>query len=275
MNKGQMNKRKRRQEKGLKMGQFVLGNSLIHQLDPRTKILGTLVIIFSILFNFKWYVIMFSAGVIILSMYLSQIKIPIILRSLYKLRYLLLLSFIFQAVLKDGTPLFYIGSIDVTREGIELGFNTVLRLLILYLSSTMLTMTTSPLKLASGMEALLSPLRYLRLPVHQFSMLISTSLRFIPTIIEESEIITRAQQSRGAQFNSPGLITKLKSFMPVLIPLLAASLQRASDLALAMESRCYTGGTNQIRLKGLRLRKRDGLAICLISLLLILSVIFI
>jgi len=264
-----------RQDKGLKLGQFVLGNSVIHQLDPRTKIIGCFAVIFSVLMNFKWYVILLNISIIMAAMFLSRVKIARVLRGLYKLRYLFLLSFAFQAVLTAGEPVFYLGGVSVTREGIALGTSTIFRLLILYLSSSLLTMTTSPLKLASGIESLLSPLHHLRVPVSQFSILVSTALRFIPTIIEEAEIITRAQKSRGAQFNSPHIITRLKSFLSVLVPLLAASLQRASDLAAAMESRCYTGGSSRIRTGSLRFKEKDGLAIGLVFLAFMLSVILV
>lgn len=268
-------KRQKKQARGLKLGQFVLGNSIIHQLDPRTKIIGCFVIIFSVLMNFKWYVILLNIFIIIAVIILSQVKIARIMRGLRKLRYLFLFSFIFQAVLTSGEPVFHLAGVSVTREGIALGTSTIFRLLILYMASSLLTMTTSPLKLASGIESLLSPLRYLSIPVSQFSMLISTALRFIPTIIEEAETITRAQRSRGAQFNSPRMITRLKSYTAVLIPLLAASLQRANDLAVAMESRCYTGGSSRIRTGSLRFRGKDRLAIGFVSLAFVLSAVLI
>ncbi len=258
--------------KGLKLGQFVRGNSIIHQLDPRTKIIVCLVVIFSILINYKWYVILLNMSLIAAVIILSRIEPAKILRSLRKLRYLFLLTFIFQSILTSGEPLFHVGSVYVTREGVSLGVSTIFRLMILYLCSTLLTMTTSPLKLASGIESLFAPLRRLRIPVHQFSMLISAALRFIPTIIEEAQILTRAQRSRGAQFNSPSVIVRIKSMAAVLIPLLAASLQRADDLAAAMESRCYTGGSNQIRISKLRFGKKDKLALGLVSLVFLVFV---
>ncbi|OPX88838.1 MAG: Energy-coupling factor transporter transmembrane protein EcfT [Pelotomaculum sp. PtaB.Bin104] len=257
-------KMRKNQDQGLKMGQFVLGNSIIHRLDPRTKIIGCLLIIFSVLINFQWYVICLNVTILSAAFYFSGVKAAKILRGLRKLRYILLLSFIFQATLTTGELLFQLGVFKITREGVNLGLSTVFRLMILYMSSILLTTTTSPLRLASGIESLLSPLRYARIPVHQLSMLISTSLRFIPTIIEEAETLTRAQRSRGAQFNSPKVITRLRSFTAVLIPLLAASLQRANDLAIAMESRCYTGGMNRTRLSRLQYRLADRLSIAFI-----------
>lgn len=260
--------------KGIKLGQFILGNSVIHQLDPRTKIIGCLVIILSTLINFKWYVILLNLSIITVAILVSGIKMGKIIQSLRKLRFLFLFSFVFQAVLTSGEPVFYIGSVSVTREGIALGTSTIFRLLILYLSSALLTMTTSPIKLAAGIESLVSPFRHLGIPVHQFSILISTSLRFIPTIIGEAETITRAQRSRGAPFNSPNIVARAKSFIAVLIPLLVTSLQRASDLAIAMESRCYTGGPNKIRMNNLHFGIKDTFTIGIMTSILLLSIIF-
>jgi len=135
-------------------------------------------------------------------------------------------------------------------------------------------MTTSTIKLAAGIESLLSPLTYLKIPVHHFSMIISTSLRFIPTFIEEANIITNAQKSRGAQFSSPNIITRLKSNIAIMIPLLAASLQRAEDLAMAMESRCYTGHPNRTRISKLNFYRKDVLLIAVMLTLLCAGVIF-
>jgi len=166
-----------------------------------------------------------------------------------------------------------IGRLSVTQEGIALGTGTIFRLLIFYLCSNLLIMTTSTIKLAAGIESLLTPLTYLKIPVHHFSMIISTSLRFIPTFIEEANIITNAQKSRGAQFNSKNLITRLKSNIAIMIPLLAASLQRAEDLAMAMESRCYTGHPNQTRINKLNFNKKDVLLISFMLALLSVGVI--
>jgi len=255
--------------KGIKPGQFVYCDSFMNKLDPRTKIICSLAIIFSVLMNDQWPVILFDILLITTGIFLSRMKITKVFSSLNKLKYLFLLTFIFQAILTPGEPVFHLGSLGVSREGISLGMSTLFRLLILYLCSTLLTATTSPLKLASGIESLLSPLSCLRIPIHQFSMLISISLRFIPTIIEETEILTRAQRSRGAPFNSPNILVRLKSMIAVLIPLLAASLQRANDLAVAMESRCYSGGSNQLRVSDLRLGKNDKLLILFGSLMII------
>lgn len=247
--------------KEMKLGQYVLGDSLIHRLDPRTKIVSCFLIILAVLINYQWYFLLFYSLFITTALMLSGIKPRKIFRSLRKIRYLLLLTFVFQAILTSGQSIFHLGKLSVSAEGLALGTVTVLRLLIFYLCSNLLIMTTSPIKLAAGLDSLLSPLNRLNIPVHHFSMLISTSLRFIPTFIEEAQIITKAQKSRGAQFNSPRIAARIKSNIAVLIPLLAASLQRAEDLAIAMESRCYIGRPNQTRSSSLRLTGQDVLLI--------------
>ncbi len=260
--------------KDVMLGRYVFGDSLIHRLDPRTKLISCSLIITAILINYRWYFLLFYIILITMAILLSGIKPKLIFRSLRKIRYLLLLTFIFQAILTTGEPLLYIGRLSVTREGIALGTGTIFRLLIFYLCSNLLIMTTSTIKLAAGIESLLSPLTYLKIPVHHFSMIISTSLRFIPTFIEEANIITNAQKSRGAQFSSPNIITRLKSNIAIMIPLLAASLQRAEDLAMAMESRCYTGHPNRTRISKLNFYRKDVLLIAVMLTLLCAGVIF-
>lgn len=256
--------------KDIKLGQYVLGNSFLHRLDPRTKIIGCLLIIFSVLFDAQWFLLCFNLLLLVAAISLSGLKMKKFLRGLRKLGLMLLITFIFQLLLTKGQPLWQWGYISIAREGFILGFSTLIRLVILYLCSSLLTMTTSPVSLATGMEALLAPLGRLKVPVHQFALIISTSFRFIPTILEEAETITRAQKSRGAPFNSPNIITRLKSMIAVLIPLIAASLRRVDDLAMAMESRCYAGSPNHYRLRNLSLTGEDKIALCIVGFLFIL-----
>lgn len=253
--------------KDMKLGQFVLGDSYLHRLDPRTKIICCLLIIFSVLFDEKWVLLVGNLLLLMVAIIFSGLKMKKILRGLRKLGLMLFITFIFQLLLTKGQPLWQWGFISIAREGIVLGVSTLVRLIILYLCSSLLTMTTSPVSLATGMEALLAPLSRLKVPVHKFALIISTSFRFIPTILEEAETITRAQKSRGAPFNSPNVITRLKSMTAVLIPLLAASLQRADDLAMAMESRCYAGNPNHYRLRNLSLTKEDKLSLLIVGAL--------
>ncbi|CQR70105.1 Energy-coupling factor transporter transmembrane protein EcfT [Sporomusa ovata DSM 2662] len=255
--------------KDIKLGQFVLGSSFLYRLDPRTKIISCLLITFSVLFDAKWFVLLYSTLLIMAAIILSRLKLKTIMRGLRKLSLMLVMTFTAQLLLTKGNPLLHVGPVSITQEGIELGITTLFRLLILYLCSSLLTMTTSPVSLATGIEALLAPLRYVKIPVHQFAMIIGTAFRFIPTILEEAESITRAQRARGAPFNSPNLITRLKSMTAVLIPLLAASLQRADDLAMAMASRCYAGSPNHFRMRNLSLARRDNISLLVVGLLVI------
>jgi energy-coupling factor transport system permease protein len=259
--------------KGLKFGQYVKGDSLIHNLDPRTKISGALIIILSTLISSKGLVFLINLAVIILAIILAKIKVKRAIRGIRRLWPLFTITLTLQALLTKGEPFFSLGSLSFSKAGFYLGLLTVLRLIILLLTSSLLTATTSSIKLAAGLEFIFSPLRHFKIPVQQFSMVISIGLRFIPSILQEAETIVMAQKSRGAPFSSPNLVIRLKSIIAVLVPLVAASLQRADDLAEAMESRCYSGEVNRQNINGLCLRNYDFLVIALVSPLLLLSLI--
>jgi energy-coupling factor transport system permease protein len=252
--------------KGLKLGQYVKGNSIIHNLDPRTKLIYCLFIVSSTLINSNWKIILLNLCTLILVMFLSKISILKFFRRIKSLLILFILSFIFQSILTQGEPIFHIGKIIFTKQGAYLGILTVSRLLAIYLCSTVMTMTTSPMKLTSGLESLFSPLSKLHIPVNQLSVIVGISLRFIPTIIEETENVKCAQKSRGAQFESGNLFVKLKSIAAVIIPVLATSLQRANDLAAAMESRCFDSQSDFQNTSGLSYKREDIIVIAAISL---------
>lgn len=242
---------------GIKLGQYIPGQSFIHNLDPRTKIIGCLSITSLVLVDSHWYTLFISLVTIIFAFVISGFGIKSIARALRKLRYILLFSFVFQMILRPGEVILEFGFLSMTKEGIELGLSTTLRMVTAYLSSSLLTMTTPPIKLVSGMEFILLPLQNIGIPIHQISMMISTSLRFLPIIVEEAETIKSAQLSRGAPLHSKNLKLRMKSMTSILVPLLVASLQRANDLAIAMESRCYTGGSSKMRLKQLHFKRND------------------
>ncbi|MFA6940984.1 MAG: energy-coupling factor transporter transmembrane component T [Clostridiaceae bacterium] len=255
--------------KGLKLGQYVKGNSIIHKLDPRTKLIYCLFIVSSTLINSNWIIILINICTLILVMFLSKINVFKFFRRIKSLVILFILTFIFQGILTQGEPIFHIGKIFFTKQGAYLGILTISRLLAIYLCSTVMTMTTSPMKLTSGLESLFSPLSKLHIPVNQLSVIIGISLRFIPTIIEETENVKCAQKSRGAQFESGSLYVKLKSIAAVLIPVLATSLQRANDLAAAMESRCFDSQSSSKINSGLQYKRNDIIVIVLVSINLI------
>lgn len=243
--------------KQIKLGQYVRGTSVIHNLDPRTKIIYCLFIVCSTIINSDWLIVLINIGTLILAMMLSKINI---FKFFFRMKSLLLIfvfTLFFQAILTEGEQLFHIWNLVFTKEGIYRGLLTIVRLIAIYLCSTILTMTTSPMSLVSGLEVLFSPLEKLHIPINQIAIIISIALRFIPTIIEETENIKCAQKSRGAQFESGNLIVRLQSVLAVLIPVLATSLQRANDLAIAMESRCYDCQSSSKASYNIHYKKRD------------------
>ena len=242
---------------GIKLGQYVYGNSLLHVLDPRTKIICCSLLVLAVLVNYSWYNLFFYVLLLAAAIGVAGMKLRFIFSSLRHIRYLLLVTFIFQAFLTPGDPVLNIGRLSITQEGLDLGMINLFRLLVLYFGSMVLLMTTSPLNLSAGIEYLLLPLNKLKIPVHNFSTILSISFRFIPTLIEEAARIKDAQQSRGAMFESPKLIVRLKSYLAILIPLFESSLSRASELGEAMDSRCYTEHPNQLRISSLKLQGRD------------------
>ncbi len=242
---------------GLKLGQYVHGNSLLHRLDPRTKIIGCALMVVAIIINYRWYYLLFLALLMAAAIRSSGMNTRFVLGSLRSIRSLLLVTFVFMAVLTPGQPVWALGILQVSREGLGMGAVNLLRLIILYLGSMVLLMTTSPLQLAAGIDWLLLPLSRLKLPVHQFSTILSISFRFIPTLIDQAVLIQDAQRSRGAQFASPRLGIRLKSYLAILVPLFEASLLRAEELGEAMDSRCFTGHPNQLRLDRLHFQTAD------------------
>lgn len=242
---------------GIKLGQYVYGNSFLHLLDPRSKIMACLIMIIAIFINNNWYYLLFLSGLIIAGIITSGINSKKIIGSLRSIRYLLLVTFVFQALLTPGHPVWELGRMSITIEGLTLGLINLLRLVILYLGSMLLLMTTTPIKLSAGIESMLMPLYKLKLPVQNFATILSISFRFIPTLVEEAAIIKNAQRARGAQFYSPNLGVRLKSYMAILIPIFEASLSRAEELGEAMDSRCYAGHPNKLRMSTLVFKFRD------------------
>jgi len=258
---------------GIKLGQYVHGNSLIHALDPRTKIICCIIIIMAVFINYSWYHLFFYVLLMITVIKISGMSLKFVLNSLRNIRYLLLVTFILQAFLTSGEPVLMLGKLSITREGLILGTTNLFRLIILYLGSMVLLMTTSPIKLSAGIESLLLPLNKLKIPVHNFTTILSISFRFIPTLIEEATTIKNAQRSRGAQFDSPKIMVRLKSYLAILIPLFEASLLRAEDLGEAMDSRCYTGHPNGLRMSSLKFKYKDTVTLCFMVAVLFAGVI--
>ena len=247
--------------KDITLGQFFPGDTVVHRLDPRTKILSVIFYV-AALFTAERYVSYAVMGaVLILCVGLSRIRPRILLRGLRPLVFILLLTAILNMFYTGGHVLFEFWIFRITREGLITAGLMMLRIMMLVCGTLLLTYTTSPLALTDGMERLLSPLKKLRVPVHDLAMIMSIALRFIPILIEETDRIMSAQRARGADFDTGSILRRAKALMPILIPLFVGAFRRADELAVAMECRCYQGGEGRTRMKVLQMHRRDWLTL--------------
>ena len=193
----------------------------------------------------------------------SGVPLMVLLRSLRPLLWIIVLTFIIHILGTPGETAYQLGVINITWEGLNRGTFICLRLMLLILLSSLLTFTTSPVKLTDAMEALLSPFRRFGLPAHELAMMMTIALRFVPTLIEETDRIMKAQQSRGVDFTTGSIFTRLKAMVPILVPLFLSAFRRADELALAMEARCYRGGVGRTQMKALAVKRLDYIAVFL------------
>ena len=249
------------------LGQYFPGNSFVHKLDPRSKIVLTLTFITSI-FLATNYIAYLTVGLFMcLSVLVSGIPVKIVLRSIKPLWIILLLTAGIHLFMTPGTTLVAWGPLSITDEGVKQGVQMSARLIYLILISSLLTFTTSPIALTDAIERLLSPLKRVKLPVHELAMMMTIALRFVPTLLEETDRIMKAQMARGADFTSGNIIKRGQNMVPILVPLFISAFRRADELATAMEARCYRGGENRTRMKELRLGLRDVVAAMVLGVL--------
>ena len=242
------------------IGQFFPGTSALHRMDPRTKLL-LLVVLMASIFVFDTsggYAVL--TGLAMLLMLVSGVPMRMYFRSLRPLWWILAFTFLIHLCATPGDIFFHIWIFDMTKEGLTRGFFLCLRLVLLILFSSLLTFTTSPLSLTDGMERLLRPLKVVGVPAHELAMMMTIALRFVPTLIEETDTIMKAQQSRGADFSSGNALKRVRHLIPILVPLFISSFRRADELAVAMEARCYRGGEGRTRMKELRVGGIDYVA---------------
>lgn len=248
--------------KNISIGQYIPGDSYIHKLDPRVKILISFIYIIDLFLinNFKGYVIIivFTTTVILL----SKIRFVYIYKSIKPIIVLVLITAIFNLFLTrgSGSPLFSWKFIKLYKEGIVVASFMAFRLVFLIIGTSLLTLTTSPIQLTDGIESLLNPLKRIGLPSHELAMMMTIALRFIPTLIDETDKIMKAQKARGADFESGNIIARARNLIPLLVPLFVSSFRRADELAMAMESRCYHGGEGRTRMKQLKFTSKDAIA---------------
>jgi len=244
--------------KDITLGQFFPGNSVIHRLDPRTKLVMLLVYIVALFVAVSWisYAVMFAFLALVI--YISRIPVKNIVRGMKPLVVILAFTAVLNLFLTDGeTVLLDLGFAKLTLEGVQRAFFMLIRILMLVTGTFLLTYTTSPIALTDGLESLLSPLKIIKVPVHELSMMMCIALRFIPTLIEETDKIMSAQKARGADFETGKLMDRVKALIPILVPLFISAFRRADELATAMECRCYQGGEGRTKMKLLRYKRHD------------------
>ncbi|MDE7300253.1 MAG: energy-coupling factor transporter transmembrane protein EcfT [Lachnospiraceae bacterium] len=247
------------------IGQYYPADSVLHRLDPRVKLSGTLIFIVCLFLVKNLWGYLIAALCLGAVIRLSKVPFRHIVKGLKAVMILLLFTVVFNLFLTSGTPVFEWRFIRITKEGIYLAFSMAVRLTLLIIGSSLMTFTTTPNQLTDGMESLLRPLNRLHVPVHEVAMMMSIALRFIPILLEETDKIMKAQQARGADFETGNIIRRARAMIPILVPLFISAFRRAGDLAMAMEARCYRGGKGRTKMKPLHYKKRDGAAWLLLA----------
>ena len=246
--------------KDMTLGQYYQTDSVIHKLDPRVKIGGTLLYIISLfIFESAWGYVLAAVflGVVIK---LSKVPFKFMVRGMKAIMFILLITVAFNLFLTPGEPVLTVWKLRITKEGIGVAVSMALRLTFLIIGSSVMTLTTTPNNLTDGLEKMLGPLKVIKVPVHEVAMMMSIALRFIPILLEETDKIMKAQIARGADFESGNIFKRAKALVPLLVPLFISAFRRANDLAMAMEARCYRGGDGRTKMKPLVYKKIDFIA---------------
>ena len=250
------------------LGQYFPGNSFIHRLDPRTKILATFIYIVAIFFAdtpLSYGILSAFAAVVIM---ISRLSWLLVLKSLKPIWIIVIITMLIHMFTAPGEHIVFAWKyFSVTQEGLDLGMKMAVRLVLLLLFSSVLTFTTSPIVLTDGIENLLRPFKCVGVPAHELAMMMTIALRFIPTLLEETDRIMKAQTARGADFGSGNMVERMKNMLPLLVPLFISAFRRAEELAIAMEARCYRGGEGRTRMHELSFTGKDYVSLILVILL--------
>ena len=262
--------------KDITLGQFFPGKSPIHRMDPRTKLILTVVYIVALFLANNWLSYLAMMVFLVSCIKISAIPPKSIVRGMKPLVLILVFTAVLNLFYTDGgIVLVRLGSLAITTEGLKRAFFMIWRILMLISGTFLLTYTTSPISLTDGLESLMNPLKNLHVPVHELAMMMSIALRFIPTLIEETDKIMNAQKARGADFENGSIIDRAKALVPVLVPLFISAFRRADELATAMECRCYQGGEGRTKMKLLRFSRVDiqafGICTCLVAAVITLA----
>lgn len=248
------------------IGQYFPGETVIHKLDPRVKILATFAFIISLFFINKFYPYLMVLAFIAIVIKLSDIPFDYLLKGIRPLRFIIIITFVINLFMTQGEIIFELGPLSITKEGLSQAIFMALRLIFLIMGTSLLTLTTSPISLTDGIEKILNPLKVIGVPAHELAMMMTIALRFIPTLLEETEKIMKAQMARGADFESGNVLNRAKNLVPLLVPLFINAFRRADELAMAMEARCYRGGENRTRLHEIKMEKGDYIASIIIAI---------
>ena len=250
------------------LGQYYGVESPIHRLDPRIKIIATILFIVELFLvdSFVGFAVSIAAlGTVVA---VSKVPLSFIMRGLKPILLIIIFTFCLNIFMTSGQVLWQWGFLKITKEGLYMAAFMALRLVLLIVGSSLLTLTTKPISLTDGIERLLGPLGHVGVPTHEIAMMMSIALRFIPTLLEETDKIMKAQQARGADFESGNIINRAKALIPILVPLFISAFRRADELATAMEARCYRGGKGRTRMHAMKMQGRDYAAMVLMALFL-------
>ncbi len=246
--------------KNLTIGQHYPVDSPVHEIDPRVKIIMTFVFIISLFLIESFATYLVVAVFLAFAIKLSKVPIKFVIRGLRPILMIIVITFVINLLMTPGKILYQLGFIKITEEGLKQAGFMAIRLTLLIMGTSLLTLTTSPIILTDGIEALLKPFKRFGLPAHELAMMMTIALRFIPTLMEETEKIMKAQKSRGADFESGNIMSRAKNLVPLLVPLFISAFRRADELAMAMEARCYRGGENRTRMRQLKISMGDYIA---------------
>lgn len=256
------------------IGQYYPADSVIHRLDPRVKFVGTMIYIVSLFLFSSWLGTLIGVTFLGLMIWLSKVPFRFMVKGLKPILVLLLITMFFNMLFTPGEILISFWIIKITKEGLFMAVRMGVRLVLLVLGASVMTLATTPNQLTDGLERLMRPLKVLHVPVHEIAMMMSIALRFIPILMEETDKITKAQMARGADFENGNLVQKIKNMIPLLVPLFISAFRRANDLALAMEARCYHGGEGRTQMKPLVYQGRDYVAYVIVWLYLAMAIVF-
>lgn len=255
------------------IGQYYMGDSVLHRMDPRFKLMAACVYVIVLFIINDIYTYALSIIALGAVMALSQVPLKFMLKGIKGIMFIIFLTALINVFATRGETIYWQwGFLRVTHEGIVLAVKMVVRLVMLILASSVLTLTTTPIQLTDAIEYILNPFKKIGVPAHEIAMMMTIALRFIPTLLDETDKIIKAQQARGADFDTGGIMKKAKSLIPILVPLFISAFRRADELAMAMEARCYRGGGNRTRMNEMMFTRLDYMGCAAVGVFVVLTI---